>query len=129
MDSSIATRIRETLADLNAESIWVFGSFAEARESETSDVDIAVLLSPGSELPSQFRERLSLVLARDVDLVDLRRASPILQMQVLKHGKLIEERAPQARVRFEAQVPARYEDLKIIRRSSEQAMMKRYRNG
>jgi hypothetical protein len=73
------------------------------------------------------RADLALLFGRDVDLVDLWRASPILQMQVLKTGKLLFEADPQKRIAFAAGVSGRYEDLKRVRKTAEGALLARIR--
>ena len=96
-----------------------------------SDVDLAVLFRGKTSFDAlqERRVRLGQILRRDVDLIDIRGASPVLQMQILKHGRLLYEGDSSARVRFEQTVPGRYEDLKIIRRSAEAALLRRLKHG
>jgi len=113
------------------DALWVFGSVARGTATETSDVDLAALFSrraPPLEV-LDAREAVGRALGRDVDLVDLDRASPILAMQVLHHGRLVVDRHPSRRQRFVAGVPGRYEDLRIVRRGAEAALLARTRDG
>jgi hypothetical protein len=75
------------------------------------------------------RGDLAAQLGRPVDLVDLDRASPILVMQVLRHGHLLLDRDPARRHRLAAAAPGRYEDLMIVRRPVERALLDRLRRG
>jgi hypothetical protein len=76
-----------------------------------------------------IRAEVTALLRREVDLVDLARASPILAMQVLRHGRLLLDGDPLRRRRFVAGVPGRYEDIKIVRREAERALLDRVRRG
>jgi hypothetical protein len=83
-------------------------------------------------LPTELLEargEIGSLLARDVDLVDLDQASPILAMQVLRHGRLLVDANPARRQRFVAHAPGRYEDLKIVRREAERSLLARVRHG
>jgi len=97
---------------------YVFGSMAQGRARASSDVDVAVLLSDSLDGGTRFMRRLRLgaevedVIGCQTDLVVLNDAPPLLQHQVLKHGRLIFERDQAARVEFEVQAGKIYTDLK-----------------
>jgi len=97
---------------------YVFGSVAQGRARPQSDVDIAVLLTADLDEETRFDRRLRLgweaerVIGRPTDLVVLNDAPPLLQHQVLKHGRLIFERDRAARVEFEVRAGQIYADLK-----------------
>ncbi len=116
---------------VGVDAVWLFGSEAEGRARSTSDLDLAALFrrptSP-AEL-AELRADLTAALDRPVDLVDLDRASPLLGYQVLKHGRLVVDRDPARRHRFAAGLPSRREDLLIVRRPIERALIERVRSG
>lgn len=118
-------------ARFGLDALWLFGSEAKGTSRPGSDLDLAALFRrPPSALElldtrAEFAGRLG----RDVDLVDLDRASPILAMQVVRHGRLVAEANPARRQRFAAGLPGRYEDLRIVRRQAEQALFERVRRG
>ncbi|MBC7227536.1 MAG: nucleotidyltransferase domain-containing protein [Thermoflexales bacterium] len=97
---------------------YVFGSVAQGRARAGSDVDIAVLLAADLDGEARFERRLRLgwevesIIGRPTDLVVLNDAPPLLQHQVLKHGRLIFERDRAARVEFEVRAGKIYADLK-----------------
>jgi predicted nucleotidyltransferase len=97
---------------------YIFGSVAQGRARPQSDVDIAVLLSADLDEETRFDRRLRLgweverLIGRQTDLVVLNDAPPLLQHQVLKHGRLIFERDRAARVEFEVRAGQIYADLK-----------------
>lgn len=125
-------QITERLEDrFGLDTLWLFGSTARGTATATSDLDLAALFRrrPSTlELLDQ-RAELAGLLGREVDLVDLEQASPILVMQVLRHGNLLLDRAPARRVSLTAAAPGRYEDLLIVRREAERTLLERVRGG
>jgi predicted nucleotidyltransferase len=100
------------------QAAYVFGSVVSGKTRRDSDVDVAVLLSDRVSASKRFEYRLQLIsdigaaLQRsDVDLVILNDASPLLAHRVLSLGKLIFERSPSARIRFQVMTANRYADL------------------
>lgn len=130
-DGQIQLLIRLIDGAVGLDVLYLFGSMAAGTARADSDVDLAALFSR----PVDPMERLSLAtdlgatIGREVDLVDLDRASPILCMQVLRHGKILNEASPRRRVLFEAAVPGRYEDLQRIRKPQIDAMLLGLRRG
>ncbi len=96
---------------------YLFGSRATGQARPESDVDVAVLLSE-EDGEARFERRLRLmdevsdVCGREADVIVLNDAPPLLQHQVLKHGRLLVERDPAARVEFEVRAGKIYADLK-----------------
>lgn len=95
--------------------IYLFGSQATGTAGPKSDIDIA--LFAGRALPQlellRLREKVSVAMRREVDLVDLADASTILQMQVLRDGRLEATIDANAIGLFELRVLRDYRDLKI----------------
>lgn len=98
---------------------YLFGSRAIGRARERSDVDVAVLLDEEDSV-ARFERRLRLmtevsdVCGREADVVVLNDAPPVLQHQVLRHGRLLYERDRRARVEFEVRAGRIYADLKSM---------------
>ena len=79
-------------------ALYLYGSAARGEDGPHSDVDLAVLL-PGKADPVALWEagnELALRLARDVDLVDLRAASTVMQYQIITTGQRLWTRDAQA---------------------------------
>ena len=97
--------------------IYLFGSQATGTAGPKSDVDIAFFA--GRALPQlellRLREKVSAAMRREVDLVDLADASTILQMQVLRDGRLEATIDANAIGLFELRVLRDYRDLKMRR--------------
>ena len=92
-----------------------------------SDVDLAALFGrrPSAAELLDVRGAVERYLGRSVDLIDLKHASPIVARQALRSGVLLVDGSPSHRARFAAGLPGRYEDLMIVRRNVERALLER----
>ncbi|MDZ7852765.1 MAG: nucleotidyltransferase domain-containing protein [Halomonas sp.] len=121
--TSLATSEREHCVTLltdalpGLQAVYLFGSQVTGDASPQSDVDLAVLLP--SPLSAEQRWDLMATLAnrldRDVDLVDLRRATTVMQYQVISEGLRLWSQGSGAD-EFELAVLSEYWDLQIQRR-------------
>jgi predicted nucleotidyltransferase len=113
------------------DTLWLFGSEAAGTARKDSDLDLAALFRRRASTLEIFDARgdLGEILRRDVDLIDLDQASPILGMQVLRYGRLLVDRNPKRRYAFFSCTISMYDDLKIVRRQAEQALFARMNNG
>lgn len=88
-DAVLERAVRCLTHGWDLDAVYLFGSAAARRLRADSDVDLAVL----ADEPLAAPERLALtaeladIVRRDVDLVDLRRASTVLQAQVIARGQ------------------------------------------
>lgn len=71
------------------DALWLYGSEAEGTARADSDVDLAALFRRPPQGLEIFDARAELeeLLCREIDLVDLDQAPPILAIQILKHGR------------------------------------------
>ena len=113
------------------DTLWLFGSEAMGSAGPSSDIDLAGLFRSRPTVLDllEARDALGALLGRDVDLVDLDHASPIVAMQVFRHGRLLVDANPRRRHQAVSGTASRYEDLRIVRREAERAMLARIRNG
>lgn len=99
---------------------YLFGSAARGENQSGSDVDIAVLADEKLSLNQLARLSESLAgalgVARRVDVVDLRAASPVLCAEVVRDGAMLVERDPLERFDFEMNAIRRFEDTRQLRR-------------
>jgi predicted nucleotidyltransferase len=110
---------------------YLFGSRATDETWALSDVDVAVLLSPGVESRGLLRATLisDLMLAldrSDVDVVVLDDAPPLLKERVISRGRVIYCRDEAARVRFEVAARREYFDTRRLRAAQDEALLERY---
>lgn|SRR5450432_3495155 len=100
------------------EALYLFGSEARGDGLADSDIDLA-FLAAAPLLPVArwtLQERVAAELGRDVDLVDLRSASAVMRVEVLRDAKLLVDTAPLARETFEAFALSDYARLQEERR-------------
>lgn len=106
---------------------YLFGSVAAGTERASSDVDVAVLLTP--EASTTILDRLTHALeratGRTVDLVDLATAPPLLAHEIIKNGTIILSRNEEERVNFVTRAIARYLDTAHLRRVQHQYLRER----
>lgn len=100
-------------------ALYLFGSQAGGLTHKESDVDTAFLFQagkiPGSDQRLQIQDDLTALLGREVDVVVLNNASPVIRMQVLRKGKKIFERNRKAVNEFFVRTINEYDDLKRVR--------------
>jgi len=98
--------------------IYRFGSWGTAMQRPDSDIDLAIL--PSRPLDSVYCWELAQALAtqagRDVDLVDLLRASTVLRMEVVAHGERLYRADDTEAEQFEDMVFSSYARLNEERR-------------
>ncbi len=115
-DVRAVTEICTALPEVTA--IYRFGSSADGTVGRDSDIDLAVLTMMPLDPAVRFdlQERLATALRRAVDLVDLRRASPVMAIQVVAKGVLLYDGHAAARGAFEDTVYGAYARLNEERR-------------
>jgi predicted nucleotidyltransferase len=99
-------------------AVYRFGSSVEGSLRADSDLDYAVLARRPLEPMERFelQEDLALALGRSVDLVDLRRASVVMRMQVIARARVLASYDPVEQERFEIAVYSSYARLNEERR-------------
>lgn len=102
--------------EFDLDLVVLFGSHAKGIASPKSDYDIGVLPRKGV-IPSEKVLELSYRLSRavgvsEVDLVDLRRASPLLKHEVAESGHALFERDPGTFTRFRVLAFKMFQDAK-----------------
>lgn len=106
--------------------VFLFGSSVSRRIHPASDVDIGILFDPvpdGFQLNALIAE-LSSLLRKEADLVVLNHATPILKMQVLKKGVLVFARDLKVYHQFFVDTVNQYDDLKRIRKTCEDNILR-----
>lgn len=118
-------------ARFGLDTLWLFGSEAQGKARPDSDVDLAALFRRRPTILELLEAQADLeqLLHREVDLVDLDQASPILGMQVLRHGRLLVDQNPKRRHAFFSRTISMYDDIKIIRREAERRLFERFAGG
>ena len=71
----------------------VFGSTARGTPARRSDLDLGIMGVPASRLPA-LAVRLARMAGREVDLIPLDTAPPLLRVEIARDGILLLERDP-----------------------------------
>lgn len=100
------------------QALWLFGSRAGDEYRPDSDWDLAFLAEAplGGWVLLDLRARLASAVGSEVDLVDLRAASTVLAVEVLRADRLLADLDPQAREIFEMRTLTQYQDLNEARK-------------
>jgi predicted nucleotidyltransferase len=72
----------------NEEAVYIFGSYAKDNFNKNSDIDIAVVFK-NKKTPLdvfKFQEELSLILKKDVDLVDLENVNTVFAYEIINNS-------------------------------------------
>ncbi len=103
---------------------YLFGSMVQADEAQ--DVDLALIL-PEEKRPFHLLPPLFDILNTErIDLVDLRRASPTLKMEIIRTGQCLFAQPSTRQFTFELATIRQYQDTNYLRREQERLMKERF---
>jgi uncharacterized protein len=90
----LLSRLRRALrTEPNVAFAAVFGSVARGQDHDSSDVDLLVKLRDDEAFRAgDLEARLTMAVARDVQVVRLQRADPVLLAEVLRDGRVLVDR-------------------------------------
>ena len=102
--SPLETLLIESLEEYpEVELAVIFGSVARAEAGRKSDVDVGVRFQvPSRVLLSRLEVDLSRALNREVEVIALDDAPPLLRFEIARDGKVLVERKPHAWADFRA---------------------------
>ena len=102
---------------------YLFGSLS--RNQEGNDVELALLVqgTPAFRLREAVVECLG---TERVDLVDLRRASPVLRFEILRTGRPLYAADEEMQERFELATLHLYRDTRPLRRRQREYLRRRF---
>ena len=95
--------------------VLLFGSAATGKQHKKSDIDLAFLFDKPVDILALTNRIIRLLHTDDVDVVDLKCASPLLKFSVVKNGKLLYERERGMFTEFYSLAFRRYVDTKKLR--------------
>lgn len=104
------------------ELLVLFGSAARSRARGTSDLDLAVMCQGRADLDAVYLALAPRLRTDRLDLVDLRRAGPLLAFQVARSGILLFERSPGLFRQFQSLASRRYADTRKLREAQRRAI-------
>jgi predicted nucleotidyltransferase len=112
----VARRLRPLFAEQRVRLVILFGSLARGGPGAAADIDLAVGCD-GAVDPVALSNRVIRLLGEDaVDVVDLRRAPPLLAARIAEEGRCLYERDAGAFASFRSLAWRRYVDTAKLRR-------------
>jgi predicted nucleotidyltransferase len=112
-------QIREALApvfrDEGLRLVLLFGSVATGIAHRRSDIDLAFLFDTPTDVLALTNAIVRLLGTDNIDVVDLRRASPLLKFSAAKHGKVLYEKTPGVFPEFYSLAFRMYDDTRKLR--------------
>jgi len=128
MSAAIASKdLLESAGDLpesapDLQLLVLFGSAVKGRARTTSDLDLAVLCDGPAELDSLYLALAPRLRTHRLDLVDLRRAGPILAFEVARSGLPLFEKLPGLFRQFQSLASRRYADTRKLREAQRRSI-------
>ncbi len=115
---------------------YLYGSQVTGKAGPLSDVDIAVLFSPGVSKGERFNRVLNLMadLAHvfqrdDVNVLDLDEGTPLLNNNVRLHGRVVYCVDERARAEFVLRALQQFVDTEPLRREQNRYLQEKIRRG
>jgi len=132
-DAEIVTALRRELfqgRDSELLALYVFGSTASGTQRADSDLDLAFLPAGPIEPKRTFdaAQELARLDGRDVDLIDLSRASTVFRAQVVSAGRPVLTADARRVGEFEMYALSDYARLNEERREAVDVFLERYRD-
>ncbi len=102
--------------------VLLFGSVASGKEYQESDIDLGFLFDRPIDIYALTNRVIQLLKTDRVDVIDLRRASPLLKHSVIRTGKALFEQTPGLFNIFQSLTFRIYVDSKKLRDAQEKAI-------
>ena len=102
--------------------VLLFGSAASGAVHRKSDLDLAFLFDKPVDILDLTNRVIRCLHTDQVDVVDLRRASPLLAFSAAKHGKILYQRSPEIFATFYSLAFRRYVDTEKLRQAQTQVV-------
>lgn len=130
LPADLARRLEQLPNLLEQEGVllaYLFGSLvAEASDRPPPrDVDLALLM-PAGRPAYRLREAVTDCLdTQRVDVVDLRRASPVLRMEIVRNGRVLYAASDDVQLQFELETVRIYQDTNYLREQQRKILKER----
>jgi predicted nucleotidyltransferase len=111
----IKKKLNPVFKDKGIKLVILFGSVVSGRTHAYSDIDIAFLYEKPVDILKLTNRVIRLLHNDNVDVVDLRRANPLLRFSIVRSGTLIYEREQGMFNEFYSLTFRRYVDTKKLR--------------
>ena len=124
----VRSRLKPLFLDAGLQLVVLFGSLAKGLRGKNSDIDLAFLYDATFD-QVLLTNRVSQLLRTDaIDVVDLRKASPLLKFSAMRYGQALYEGSPGAFTNFYSLAFRRYVDTKKLR-DAQRSVVKNFISG
>ena len=120
--AEIEKKLRPLFDAAGLRLVVLFGSMATGKITKWSDIDLGFLFDEPVDIVGLTNRVITLLHSDKVDVVDLRRASPLLKFSAAKYGKALYERSPGLFNQFCSLAMRRFADTKKIRVAQERVV-------
>lgn len=111
----ISERLAPLFQDEGLRLVLLFGSSVTGKMHRHSDIDLAFLFDRDMDIIALTNTVIRLLHTDNVDVIDLKHASPLLRFSVVKNGRLLYERSQGEFNSFSSLTFRRYVDTKKLR--------------
>jgi len=111
----IRDRLSPLFNDEGIKLVLLFGSVVSGKVHKQSDIDLAFLFDKPVDILTLTNKVIRLLRTDNVDVVDLKRASPLLKFSVAENGRLLYEKSPGIFAEFYSLAFRMYVDTKKLR--------------
>ena len=118
----IKAKLASLFEDEALQFVLLFGSQSSGQVHPKSDIDLGFLYDEPVDLLNLTNKVIQVLRKDRVDVVDLRRANPLLCYSAARQGKLLYERCPGLFNRFYSLSFRRYVDTKKLRDARQRAI-------
>lgn len=116
-------RLSPLFKEKNLRLVLLFGSGASEKRHKHSDIDLAFLFDQPVDILSLTNRVIRLLHTDNIDIIDLKRASPLLRFSAVENGKLIYEKEQGMFNEFYSLAFRMYVDTKKLRDAQSTAIM------
>lgn len=125
-DSNTVSELTEKLQPFfqqhDTQLVILFGSTVTGRLHHESDLDLGILSDKPLDTVAVTNELIRLLHLNRIDVVDLRRASPLLAREIVRQGVVLHERDPGGYAQFVSLAVRRYVDTRKLREAQQQVI-------
>lgn len=136
MNFKISSKLKTIFSKNHIILVYLFGSEATGFKHRESDLDIAILLDKKVRKDKYFEKTLEfpelfrkIFPNKQIHILILNEATPLLKHQVLKEGKLIFSKNEEETIKFNLETVHLWEDTKHLREIQWEYLKKRIKQG
>lgn len=118
----IKDRLFPLFNDETLQFVLLFGSLASGKGYKRSDIDLAFLFDRPVDIVDLTNKVIRLLHTDNIDVVDLKHASPLLKISAAKNGRVLYEKSPGTFNEFYSLAFRMYVDTKKLRDAQAEAI-------